>query len=169
MTRVVAVRIIDDQVRAEQALADSERLFRLLAENREVEDKPGAVPLPSGRLSVGFSEVDFFYEKERQILHQVSFDIPTGHRVAVVGGDEPQRRKMFAEPRDAGGWKRAPAKGRDHGPHTGVLQVAPAGDGAGDLAAHQAGADEAESDGLHEAEVRSGLTADERGQTQIRF
>jgi ATP-binding cassette subfamily B protein len=29
--------------------------------------------------------VDFFYEPQRQILHQVSFEIPAGHRVAVVG------------------------------------------------------------------------------------
>src|SRR6186997_1374547 len=68
-----------------QSLLDMDRMFRLLSENREVEDKPGAVPLPSGRLDVRFSEVDFSYEKERQILHRVSFEIPAGHRVAVVG------------------------------------------------------------------------------------
>jgi len=68
-----------------QSLLDMDRMFRLLSENREVEDKPGAVPLPPGRLDVRFSEVDFSYEKERQILHRVSFEIPAGHRVAVVG------------------------------------------------------------------------------------
>src|SRR6185436_1859962 len=59
-----------------QALLDLDRMFRLLGENREVQDKPGAVPLPSGRLDVEFSHVDFFYEKQRQILFDVSFDIP---------------------------------------------------------------------------------------------
>jgi ATP-binding cassette subfamily B protein len=68
-----------------QALLDMDRMFRLLAEHREVEDKPGAVPLPSGRLDVEFSGVDFSYEKQRQILFNVSFAIPAGHRVAVVG------------------------------------------------------------------------------------
>jgi ATP-binding cassette subfamily B protein len=68
-----------------QSLLDMDRMFRLLAENREVEDRPGAVPLPSGRLEVRFSQVDFSYEKQRQILHQVSFEIPAGQRVAVVG------------------------------------------------------------------------------------
>jgi ATP-binding cassette subfamily B protein len=68
-----------------QALFDLDRMFRLLTEHREVEDKPGAVPLPSGRLEVGFSHVDFFYEKQRQILFDVTFTIPAGHRVAVVG------------------------------------------------------------------------------------
>ena len=68
-----------------QSLLDMDRMFRLLAENREVEDRPGAVPLPSGSLEVSFSGVDFSYEKARQILFGVSFEIPAGHRVAVVG------------------------------------------------------------------------------------
>src|SRR5882672_9989314 len=68
-----------------QALLDMDRMFRLLAENREVEDKPGAVPLPAGRLDVSFRQVNFSYETARQILFDVTFDIPAGHRVAVVG------------------------------------------------------------------------------------
>ena len=68
-----------------QALLDMDRMFRLLSEHREVEDQPGAPPLPAGPATVAFREVDFFYEKERQILHRVSFEIPAGHRVAVVG------------------------------------------------------------------------------------
>ena len=51
-----------------QSLLDMDRMFRLLGEHLEVQDKPGAVPLPSGRLEVEFSGVDFSYEKERQIL-----------------------------------------------------------------------------------------------------
>src|SRR5688572_8090048 len=68
-----------------QALLDMDRMFRLLTEQREVADRDGAVPLPSGRLEVAFSHVDFHYERERQILFDVSFEIPAGHRVAVVG------------------------------------------------------------------------------------
>src|SRR3954471_5538352 len=68
-----------------QALLDLDRMFRLLSEHREVEDRPGAVPLPSGRLDVPFLKVDFSYEANRQILFDVSFDTPAGHRVAVVG------------------------------------------------------------------------------------
>ena len=68
-----------------QALLDMDKMFRLLTEHREVEDRPDAVPLPSGPLEVEFSNVDFSYEPARQILHGVSFAIPAGHRVAVVG------------------------------------------------------------------------------------
>src|SRR6185295_594851 len=68
-----------------QSLLDMDRMFRLLAQNLEIQDRPGAVPLPSGPLDVEFRNVDFSYEKARQILFDVSFEIPAGHRVAVVG------------------------------------------------------------------------------------
>jgi ATP-binding cassette subfamily B protein len=68
-----------------QSLIDMDRMFRLLSENREVEDAPDAQPLPPGPASVAFSHVDFFYEAKRQILFDVSFSIPAGRRVAVVG------------------------------------------------------------------------------------
>ncbi len=68
-----------------QALLDLDRMFRLLTEHREVEDRPGAPELPAGPARVEFREVSFSYEKERQILSAVSFAIPAGHRVAVVG------------------------------------------------------------------------------------
>jgi ATP-binding cassette, subfamily B, heavy metal transporter len=68
-----------------QALADMDRMFRLLTENREIQDRPGASALGKGRASVRFEGVDFSYEPRRQILFGVSFEIPAGHKVAVVG------------------------------------------------------------------------------------
>jgi len=68
-----------------QALLDMDRMFRLLAEHREVEDRPGAPEVPPGPATVAFRNVDFHYESARQILHGVTFEIPAGHRVAVVG------------------------------------------------------------------------------------
>src|SRR4029077_668044 len=68
-----------------QSLLDMDRMFRLLSENREVDDKPGALELPPGPATVEFQNVSFHYEPERQILFDVSFTIPAGHRVAVVG------------------------------------------------------------------------------------
>jgi ABC-type transport system involved in Fe-S cluster assembly fused permease/ATPase subunit len=68
-----------------QALIDVDRMFRLLTEHREIQDRPGAADLPAGPATVEFRDVDFSYEPARQILYGVSFTIPAGHRVAVVG------------------------------------------------------------------------------------
>ncbi len=67
------------------ALADMERMFRLLDENREVQDAPDAQPLRLEKAAVRFDSVKFSYDPAREILHEVSFDIPSGHTVAVVG------------------------------------------------------------------------------------
>ena len=68
-----------------QALADMERLFRLIEEHAEISDREGARPLVVAGAEVRFEHVDFAYEANRQILHDVTFTIPAGHNVAVVG------------------------------------------------------------------------------------
>jgi ATP-binding cassette subfamily B protein len=68
-----------------QALTDMEKMFRLLNENREVEDKPGAVDLAVKGGAIRFEHVDFGYDARRPILKDVTFDIPAGKKVAVVG------------------------------------------------------------------------------------
>jgi ATP-binding cassette, subfamily B, heavy metal transporter len=68
-----------------QALADMERLFRLIDENAEIRDAPGAQPLALHGAQVRFENVDFHYEANRAILQSVSFTIPAGRTVAVVG------------------------------------------------------------------------------------
>jgi ATP-binding cassette subfamily B protein len=68
-----------------QALIDMDRMFRLLEENREVEDRPGARPLPPGGAVIRFERVHFSYDGKRQILRDLSFEVPAGGKVAVVG------------------------------------------------------------------------------------
>jgi len=68
-----------------QALADMERLFGLLDQNREVADAPSAQPLVAKGAHVAFSHVEFSYEAKRQILFDVDFAIPAGTTTAVVG------------------------------------------------------------------------------------
>ena len=68
-----------------QALIDTDRMFRLLQQNREIQDSPNAVTLAAGSASIRFEHVDFFYDPKRQILFNVSFDVPAGSKVAVVG------------------------------------------------------------------------------------
>ena len=67
------------------SLADMERMFTLLDENKEIEDKPDAKVLDAANATIKFSHVDFSYEQNRQILFDISFDIPTGQNIAVVG------------------------------------------------------------------------------------
>jgi ATP-binding cassette subfamily B protein len=68
-----------------QSLTDIEKMFRLLDREREVADAPGAQPLQVTGGAVRFEDVHFAYEPARPILHGVSFEIPAGKKVAVVG------------------------------------------------------------------------------------
>ncbi len=67
------------------ALADMEKMFNLLHEEREIADAPAAPALVAGLAEVQFDRVSFAYNPDRQNLFDVSFTIPAGHTVAVVG------------------------------------------------------------------------------------
>ena len=68
-----------------QSLVDMERMFGLLRENREVQDKAGAPDLAVSDGAILFENVNFSYDPRRQILHGVSFNVPAGNTVAIVG------------------------------------------------------------------------------------
>ena len=68
-----------------QSLTDLDKMFTLLAREREVADAPDAVALAVGEGAVRFEHVHFAYDPARPILHDVSFEIPAGRTVAVVG------------------------------------------------------------------------------------
>ncbi|MBL8332242.1 MAG: ABC transporter ATP-binding protein/permease [Rubrivivax sp.] len=68
-----------------QSLTDLDKMFTLLQREREVADRPGALPLQVSQGVVRFENVRFAYEPARPILHDVSFEIPAGRTVAVVG------------------------------------------------------------------------------------
>jgi len=68
-----------------QGLIDVEAMFRLLGQEPEVVDAPGAPELVVGRGEVRFEDVRFAYDGEREILHGVSFTVPAGRKVAIVG------------------------------------------------------------------------------------
>jgi len=67
------------------SLADMERMFTLLNVGAEVDDHPAAQTLAAKQVAIRFDDIGFGYDAKRQILHDVSFDIPAGHTVAVVG------------------------------------------------------------------------------------
>ena len=68
-----------------QSMTDIERMYALLSEQPEIADRAGAPALARGPGAVTFEHVSFFYDKRRPILHDVSFAIPPGKTVAIVG------------------------------------------------------------------------------------
>jgi ABC-type transport system involved in Fe-S cluster assembly fused permease/ATPase subunit len=68
-----------------QSLIDLESMFRLLDVNAEVMDRPGAAPLEVTRGEILFDHVSFRYDERRPILEDVSFRVPPGGTVAIVG------------------------------------------------------------------------------------
>ena len=69
-----------------QSLTDLEKMFTLMEREREIADEPGAQPIRiEGSPALRFENVSFAYEAARPILHNVSFEIPPGKTVAVVG------------------------------------------------------------------------------------
>ncbi|MFY9459496.1 MAG: ABC transporter ATP-binding protein/permease [Aquabacterium commune] len=71
-----------------QSLTDLDKMFTLMLREREVADAPDARPLllkGQAAPAVRFDHVHFAYDPARPILHDVSFEIPAGQTVAVVG------------------------------------------------------------------------------------
>ncbi len=67
------------------SLADMEKMFKLLEENPAIRDHSDAQPLAVGKGAVRFQQVNFGYNRQRQILFDTDFEVPAGHKVAVVG------------------------------------------------------------------------------------
>jgi ATP-binding cassette subfamily B protein len=67
------------------ALADMQLMFDVLKREPEITDRADASELDPGNAAVRFEQVSFAYERARPILHDISFSIPPGHKVAVVG------------------------------------------------------------------------------------
>ncbi len=83
-----------------QSLTDLDKMFVLMDREREVADAPGAPDLNCQHSAhLKFESVSFAYESDRPILHHISFEIPSGKTVAVVGpsgsGKSTLARLMF--------------------------------------------------------------------------
>ena len=68
-----------------RALTDLENMLGLLLRKPAIEDAENAPPLQVKQASVRFDNVSFGYQPERPILQQLSFDVPAGSKVAIVG------------------------------------------------------------------------------------
>lgn len=67
------------------AMVDMDQVFRLLEKAPEISDKDDArtLQVPQGQLQ--FSQIEFSYNDNRPILKGISFEVPSGHKVAIVG------------------------------------------------------------------------------------
>ncbi|MDP6819798.1 MAG: ABC transporter ATP-binding protein/permease, partial [Alphaproteobacteria bacterium] len=68
-----------------QSLTDMEAMFELTHIYPEIEDRPGASPLDVRDGEISFENVRFSYDERRNILDDVSFTVPPGQTVAIVG------------------------------------------------------------------------------------
>jgi ATP-binding cassette subfamily B protein len=66
-------------------LASAERAFSLLDEAPDVAERPDARPLPRAAGAVMFQNVSFAYANEPPVLRDISFHVPAGTRVGVIG------------------------------------------------------------------------------------
>ena len=67
------------------AMASMERIFEILDTPSDIQDKEDAQPIPPIQGRVTFDHVSFTYDHEKMILKDVSFDIPAGKTIALVG------------------------------------------------------------------------------------
>ena len=68
-----------------QSVTDMDRMFALLRTPAEIVDPAQPGSLPDGAVGIEFDDVTFSYNEDRQILHGVSFSVPAGRTVAIVG------------------------------------------------------------------------------------
>ena len=68
-----------------QGMTDIEEMFRLLDQDPEIVDAPGAKPLAITGPVIRFENVHFHYDPDREILKGIDFEVPAGKTVAVVG------------------------------------------------------------------------------------
>lgn len=83
LTRLQQVSTINEQY--QNAMVSSRRLYEVLTAPPTVPEKPDGQPLPPGPGAVRFENVSFGYDPAKPVLHDISFDVPGGSIVAIVG------------------------------------------------------------------------------------
>ena len=76
---------IDQFANINQGIAAGERIFTIIDARSEVQDKPDARELEGLKDKIEFCNVSFSYDGQREVLHDISFEIKRGQTVALVG------------------------------------------------------------------------------------
>ena len=79
-------RLVSSSTVLTQSIASMDRMFELMDETYDVQNKPNAIEMPKVNGKVEFDGVSFMYDKEgKMILNNVNFTIEAGQTVAFVG------------------------------------------------------------------------------------
>lgn len=62
-----------------------ESIFKLLDRNPEIQDAPGAAPVPACKGQVVFEQVNFNYAQRKHTLRRISFEAQPGQKIGIVG------------------------------------------------------------------------------------
>ncbi|MBO0712562.1 MAG: ABC transporter ATP-binding protein, partial [Acetobacteraceae bacterium] len=82
--------------RSAKALSAAERIVEILNTQPDVHDSPDAQPAPALHGEVTFDHVSFAYEPGRTVLHDISFTVVPGRRVAIVGATGSGKSTMLS-------------------------------------------------------------------------
>ena len=70
----------------QRTVASGERIFEILDTKAEVQDKPGAKPMPPIEGRVTFENVSFSYDGEHMVIDDINLDVKPGQTIAILGG-----------------------------------------------------------------------------------
>ncbi len=76
---------VDQFATLNQGIAAGERIFQVIDERPDIADVPGAMEMGEFKKSLEFRDVHFSYDGEREVIDGVSFTVPHGQTVALVG------------------------------------------------------------------------------------
>ncbi len=83
LSRLQAIATINEQY--QNAIVSARRLYEVLHAPPTVPELPGAKSLPAGKGAVRFENVTFGYDPAKPVLRDITFDVPGGSIVAIVG------------------------------------------------------------------------------------
>ncbi len=69
----------------QRAMASGARIFELLDIKPDIQDKPGAIEMPTVKGEIAFKNMSFGYEKNKDVLHNINLTVKPGETVAIVG------------------------------------------------------------------------------------
>lgn len=79
-------RLVNSSTTLTQSIASMDRVFDLVDEKYDIDDRPDAIAVPAVRGNISFEDVSFAYdEKEATVLNDIQLHVKAGETIALVG------------------------------------------------------------------------------------